>query len=381
MGVALVYDYDYFHYPGVIPNLECAKLAAYLKKKRNVTVFHHKFEPERYTTAYFRKEYDDGIYNTDILKLNVIYGGRAFSQTYRALLQEAELIEPDFEIYRRYTSYYGDTKKDAQQIKTLLTATHFRLSLDGQTMLSFPYERLRPRHPCVILHDYDLAAISNSYDMVYDIMTARPRGLMYHIGNKYPINVYTFEDLKKWLNIYPMGNCFYLQYNGLLTDEQLIELLEDASMSLRQTIYNFTYKCQSEDDFVINVLPQIYKQALFLRKYKTKILLNIDEDFFQTPALLNLMKLINCWYGKTFIEDLPKPGGRTLYGYCSSSKVAYIEPFPWQHLTVTKEQMRESFQYIREHNYDVFEKFYSAPGVILNGGKLEYGWTRNPPED
>jgi hypothetical protein len=79
MGVALVYDYDYFHYPGVIPNLECAKLAAYLKKKRNVTVFHSDFEPERYTTAYFRKEYDDGVYDTDILKSNVIYGGRAFS--------------------------------------------------------------------------------------------------------------------------------------------------------------------------------------------------------------------------------------------------------------------------------------------------------------
>ena len=377
MGVVLIYDYDYFHYPGVIPNLECAKLAAYQKKKRNVTVFHDKFEPERYTNAYFRKEYDDGLYDTEILKSNVSYGGRAFSQTYKPFNIEMELIEPDFEIYRKYTHYYGYTKKDAQQIKTLLTATHFRLSLDGRDILPFPYERLRPRHPCVVLHDYDLAAIPNSYNMVYEIMTSRPRGLMYHIGNKYPINVYTFKDLKTWLNIYPMGGCFYLQYNGLLTDEQVIELLSEPSMSLRQMIYNFTYGCQNENDFMIRVLPQIYKQALFLRRHKIKFLLNIDEDFFQTPELLNLMKLINCWYGKTFIESLPKPNGRTLYGYCSSTKLAYIELFPWHHLTVTQEQMRQSFQYVRVHNYDVFEKFYSAPGVIIEGGKLVYGWERN----
>ncbi|MBO7078848.1 MAG: hypothetical protein J6W64_03455 [Bacilli bacterium] len=115
--------------------------------------------------------------------------------------------------------------------------------MDGITLLPFPYERLRPRHPCVVLHDYDLATIPDSYDMVYSIMTARPRGLLYHIGNKYPINVYTIKDLKKWLNIYPMGNCFYLQYNGLLADEEIIDLLSDPSMSLRQMIYNFTYGC------------------------------------------------------------------------------------------------------------------------------------------
>lgn len=145
-------------------------------------------------------------------------------------------------------------------------------------------------------------------------------------------------------------------------------------------IYNFTYNCSDENDFVIRVLPEIYKQALFLRRHKIKFLLNIDNEFFKTPELLNLMKLINCWYGKTFIESLPKPSGRTLYGYCSSSKIAYIELFPWQKLTVTKEEMRASFQYIRLHNYDIFDKFYSAPGVLVQGGKLVYGWERNPLE-
>ena len=139
---------------------------------------------------------------------------------------------------------------------------------------------MRPRHPCVVLHDYNLSSIPRAFDAVEDIMLARPRGLTYHIGNKYPINIYTFDELKKWLTLNPMGGCFYLQYNGIFTDEQIIELLSNSSMSLRQMIYNFTYNCSNENEFVINVLPQIYKQALFLRRYKIKFLLNIDEDFF-----------------------------------------------------------------------------------------------------
>ena len=373
MAVILIYDWDYFHYPGVIPNLECAKLAAYEKKKRNVAVFHNQLDPNRYTKTYFRKEYDDGVYDERILLPTVEYGGRAFSTTYQPFNLQMEQIEPDFEIYTRYSSYFGNRKADAQQIKTLVTATHARLSLDGKTYLNFPFERLRPRHPCVILHDYDIASIPNSFEMIREIMDARPRGLKYHIGNKYPIQVYNFEELKKWLTIYPMGNCFYLQYNGLFTDEQIIELVNDPSMSMRQLVYNFIYNCQNENDFIINVLPEIYKQALFLRKNKLKILLNIDEDFFKTPELLNLMKLINCFYGKNYAEQL-YPHQRTLYSYCACRTVAYMDTLPWVHLTVSKDQMRESFQYMRIHNYEVFDMFYSVPEVIAKGGKLVNEW-------
>lgn len=373
MGTVLIYDADYFHYPGVIPNLECAKLAAYEKKKRNIAVFNNKFEPERYTKTYFRKEYNDGLYDQKILMPTVEYGGRAFSEIYKQLPIEAEHIEPDFEMYQRFSDLYGTRKIDRQQIKTLITATHARLSLDGKTIINFPYERLRPRHPCVVLHDYDLASVPNALEAITEIMNARPRGLQYHIGNKYPIQVYDFNTLKKWLNIYPMGNCFYLQYNGLFTDEQIIELVKEPSMSMRQLVYNFIYNCQTEDDFTMYVLPEIYKQALFLRKNKLKILLNIDEDFFKTPELLNLMKLINCFYGKNYFEQL-YPHQRTLYSYCACRTVAYMDTLPWVHLTVTKEQMRAAFQYMRIHNYEVFDMFYSVPEVTSKGGKLINEW-------
>ena len=69
----------------------------------------------------------------------------------------------------------------------------------------------------------------------------RPSGLPYRIGNKYPINVYNYDELQKWLSLPPMGNCFYLQYNGVLEDEQLVYMVEHPALGLRQLIYNFTY--------------------------------------------------------------------------------------------------------------------------------------------
>ena len=96
-----------------------------------------------------------------------------------------------------------------------------------------------------------------------------------------------------------MGNCFYLQYNGVFTDEEIIDLVERPALGLRQMVYNFTYKCASETEFMMQVLPEIYKQTLFLRSSNKKILLNIDTDFFKTKELLDLMKLIDCFYGRS----------------------------------------------------------------------------------
>ena len=175
---------------------------------------------------------------------------------------------------------FGTGKKAQSEYKTILYATHIRLSLDGKTLIKFTFERLRPYHPSVILHDYDISSIPGAFDLIEEVSKSRPSGLSYRIGNKFPINVYSYSELRKWLTLPPMGSCFYLQYNGVFTEEEIIDLLETPIMGLRQMVYNFTYNCPSEEDFMINVLPQIYKQALFLRSKQQKILLNIDTNFF-----------------------------------------------------------------------------------------------------
>jgi len=380
MSTLLVYDWDFFHYNYVIPNLECAKYAAWRKKKRDIVIFNDILEPERYTKTFFRKEYDDDIYDKRILLPGVEYGGRAFSQTYKPFDLEMERIEPDFSIYEKFMHYYHPTKTGQKQLKVILNGTHVRLSLDGKTLEPFPFDRLQPYHPSVLLHDYDLGAIPNALDLLDEVSKARPSGLPYRIGNKYPINVYSYDQLYKWLSLPPMTSCFYLQYNGVLKDEELADLLARPILGLRLMIYNFTYGCANETEFMMKVLPQIYKQALFLRSNAVKILLNIDTDFFKTRELLNLMKLIDCFYGKNHLEFV-RPHRQTLYEYCAWKDRAYLEALPWKHFTVTQQEMRESFQYIRKNNYEVFDMFYSTPNVILKGGEFVNEWTANQRTD
>jgi len=107
-------------------------------------------------------------------------------------------------------------------------------------------------------------------------------------------------------------------------------------------MYNPAHGCSDENDFVKRVLPDFYKQMLFLRSRKIKILLNIDTDFFKTKELLDLMKLISCYYGKTNLEYV-MPYKQTLYGYCSWKRRPYVEVLPWYKLSVTQQEMRNSF--------------------------------------
>ena len=287
-----------------------------------------------------------------------------------------EHIIPDFEIYKKYKEQYGTTKPRREEIRTILNATHVRLSLDGKTLEPFPYERLQPYHPSVILHDYDLSSVPGAFELLEDVSRRRPSGLPYRIGNKYPINVYSFDELMKWLKLPPMGTVFYLQYNGMFTTDELVALCEKPILGLRQMVYNFTYGCSDENYFMMNQLGEFYKQLLFLRSHETKILLNINNGFFKTPELLNLMKLFNCFYGRSRCEYIP-PHRETLYKWCAWKQRAYLEVMPWSHFSVTLQQMRESFQYMRIHNYEVFDMFYSMPNVILQGGKLVNEWKRN----
>ena len=292
-----------------------------------------------------------------------------------------EEIEPDFSIYDKYMNYYATTKHGAEEIKKLLYATHVRLSLDAKMLEPFPFERLAPYHPCVILHDYDLGSLPGAIELLDEVVHSRPSGLTYRIGNKFPIQVYDYPTLARWLKLPQVGDCFYIQFNGVFTDEQVVDLTHNPHAALKQLIYNFTYNCPNEDLFVEKVLPQIYKQALFLRSLKIKILLNIDTEFFKTRELLNLMKLIDCFYGKSKQIQFIRPHKQTLYGYCSSKKLALLEVEPWIKFKVSREEMRESFQYIRVKNYDVFDMFYSTPCVIEQGGVLVNEWTANQTAD
>lgn len=375
MSVIAIYDWDFFHYSHVIPSLECAKMVAYNRQKlKNITVFTPNINTEPYTEFFIHKDYDDGLYIPELIKPNVRYGGRAFSSVYQPKDFYYENILPDFSIYDKYKDLYCTCKTDETMIKKILYATHFRISLDGNKIENFPFDRLNKSHTGVIFHDYDLGKIPQSIDVMKEICAART-SRPYGIGNKFPINVYSVNELQPWLDLTPIPGLFYIQYNGVFKDEELIELLKARRLDRRLLVYNFTYGCQNEDDFIINVLPIIYKQLLFLRRYHTKIVLNIDEDFLVTKELKNLIMLLSSYYTR-YGEDKIAPHKRTLYKYCSNKRMAELQVKPWKaKVCLTINEMRECFQYIRIHNYEVFDMFYTLYNIKAEGGKLVYDWS------
>lgn len=75
----------------------------------------------------------------------------------------------------------------------------------------------------IIFHDYDLARIKDAYDIIYKLSQTRhfvtKKGINpYSVGNKFPIQVTSPEELQKWLKVIAMPNLFSLQYNGLMPD-------------------------------------------------------------------------------------------------------------------------------------------------------------------
>ena len=372
MSTILIYDYDFHHYSHIMPNLECAKLAAYEKKNHNIVTFTNNFQPNMYTKVYFRKDYDDGIFN-NILSSNIIYGGKAFSQEYKKFNDEVEYIQPDFSIYENFLNSYGNNKQDLKQIKTILRATHIRLSIDNKNLIAIPYDTIASNHPMLIFHDYNIVNIPNSLELLKEICNTKIRNNFISIGNKFPVLIENYNTLIKWLKLRSINGCFYLQYNGVLKDEELIELVRYYSKGLEHFVYNFTYNCKNELYFVQNVLPTIFKQTLFLRRNQLKFLLNIDTSFFQTKEVLNIVKLIKSFYERNNIEKI-QTFRTTLYNYCLwKSKMEPNENSKIFSIISIKE-MREAFQYIRTYNYNLFDMFYSMPTVIEKGGQLVNEW-------
>ena len=376
-----VFDYDYFTYENVIPNLECAKLVTYYRQHNYLTVLTPTLAPEPYSSYFVRKEYDDGNYPRKLFLPNCAYGGRAFNpEQYVPLPPEIEKTIPDMHIYDQYVSSFGKKKAEQEQIKRILNCAHIRLAPDSQNLLSF--EELQPyfnKVTGIFLHDYDLAGLK-AYDLILQLQNQRkfrtkPGINPYPVGNKFPIKIYSSEELEKWYKIVTIPNAFFMEYYGLMTDKVLYHLCNENRRMARQVYYNVTYGCSTENQFLMERLPKIFVQVLFLRMNNIKILLNYDDEFLKTKELCDLIKLLNCWLSFRWFENYA-PHTQPLYKFCRDD--AYFHYTNWSFLTVvtlSTEEIRDTFQYIRERNYDLFKMFYEWDEVKYKGGKIVNEWT------
>ena len=385
MGTIGIYDFDYLTYGGVIPNLECAKLAAYFKKKKQITVMAPKLEPDHYTEFYIRKEYDDGIYVPELFLPNVVYGGRAFTpQKYAPMADEIERSAPDFSIYEKYRGLYGEGKENGRLIGRLLKSANVRLAADGTNIDNYSVDYIVNNYPQtgggIILHDYDLAKVDGALDVLLQVSNMRrtredkPKPLP--IGNKYPIDIYNSEELLKWSEIYPMRGVFYFRYHGFIDNEVLYEIVNKNPTFCRQIYYMFDKACTSEEDFIQHLAPDLYKQILFCKETNTKILLKYDNDFFKTRELERFITLLNCYAGQKW-QDNFLATTQTLYKYCSQKLQRLYRDILARNNVINQYEMREIFQHIRFRNYELFKMFYEWDKVYLEGGEFKNEWSRN----
>lgn len=380
MSTIAVYDYDFFNYEHVVPNLECAKLVTYYRNHNDIALLAPAMTPARYTKFIIRKEYDDGLYPRELFFQNCEYGGRAFNPLkYKQLPPKIEKTIPNMHIYDKYIDHFGKTKTELTQIKRILNCAHMRLAPDSQNLLPFkafaPYFDLKPTG--IFLHDYDLASL-HPYDLIKKLQDQREFvtkfGINpYPVGNKYPIKIYNSEELNKWKQIVTIPNAFFLEYYGLMTDQSLYDLCIDNQRMARQVYYNITHACSSENEFFINRLPKIFVQCLFLRRANVKILLTYDKDFLKTKELENLVKLLNCWISFQWMEDF-LPLRQNLYSFCKNNARFHYTNWAFQTVNVSTEEIRDIFQYIRINNYDLFKLFYEIDLVVFKGGNFVDGW-------
>ena len=376
MATIGIFDWDFMTYEHVIPNLECAKLYTYYHNYHEIAVLTPTLNPAPYTHFYIRKEYDDGCYPQLLFADNCNYGGRAFNPLhYHPLPEQIERTIPIFTPYLKYTQKFGTTKYDKSQIRHILNCAHIRLSTDEQKPKSLK-QLLRitdtGRYTGIIFHDYDLARIQGAYDIIYELSHTRTyktkTGINpYAIGNKFPIQVNNTVDLMQWLKVLAMPNLFCLQYNGVMPDDALYTLCTENIKMARQVYYNITASCYTENQFFVDILPKIFLQVLFLRRMGIKILLKYDEQKIVTPALQNLLNLLNCWLRFTYFED--SAAHQSLYQFCATTrrKMAF-QDWKYQNVNVSIDQMRDAFQYVRERNYDLFKLFYEIDTVSYKGG-------------
>lgn len=379
MSIGL-YDGDlqkYFHCPF---NLELMKIAAYYKSKNQIVSLSPTFKPERYSKFFFRKDYYDGNFPDKLMtSKNIEYGGLAFTQgNYVPLAMDIETTPPDRFIYERVLKTYFDFKGQEglkNSYKALTNSQHLRLSLDGKTIWQDFEKQLKDYDTtsAFFFHDTDLGKIEGSYEVIQDILKLRKdTALPQRVGMKFNTTINTDEDFIKWSSLYNLNNFFALEFQGIINDEALSEVVNNIPNSRSKQIeYNITKNLSSQDDFFLNRLPKIYHQLLFCRDHRRFFSLKYEDNFFVDKRWERVIDLLNCYIrsaARSNYQNWSKYNSEdSLFKFCSS-----FDDHKYLKENFTKEEAKELFVFVANKNYDLFKEFYETRQIKLIGGSFQY---------
>ena len=225
MATIGLYDADMAKYTHVLFNLDLMKLSTYYKNQRHLVQLIPEIDLDKYSKIIYRKDYYDGTFDRCITNDKIEYGGRAFSlDRYIPLPEDIERLKGDRYIYERMRPYFSTNKKMTDIFNRMMRAQHIRLSLDGRTIWDKYESQLVDglHNKTLILHDYDLGQIPDAADVILDLQKSFDTKVRKYVGMKFPVNTYSAADLIKWAQFYPMGQFYYLRYNGVMDDEELV---------------------------------------------------------------------------------------------------------------------------------------------------------------
>lgn len=365
-----LYDADFFKYHQTIFNLEIMKLASYFKKKKEITMMSPDFAPDRYTYFFYRKDFNDDDFPSNITQYkNLKCGGLAFSSNkYVPLPEEIEASYPDKYIYERFKDLFiSDNKELNVNYTSMVRGTHFRLSLDEKNIWSNYKKQLSliDNGSVFFVHDNNLNGIEGANEVIQSIIdeyntTKRKVSLC----PKFPIQCFDLNDFKKWQFFIQASIYFQLQLNWLLNDEELNYIIESINFSnARNIIYNPVPAASSKNDFSEDILIKIFKQTLFLYTQKKKFLL-IYNDSFGIPDEIKKLFDIFSGYIKTRTQNKPLT---SLYYFVKQLK----KPTIYTKKIMPIEEAREVFLYCQREYPELFKMFYQNSQGTFKGGKIE----------
>lgn len=369
MSIGL-FDQDLYTYHLVPLNLELMKLSAYYKKKLEIVHMSPTFSPEYYSKFIYRKDYSDGNFPVKLYtSSNIEYGGRAFNPTkYVPLPIDIEMQHPDKYIYDFFSKKIR-IKGEQRIWKTLLNAEHIRLSLDGTNIWdSFDKQlNISTNTRILFFHDYNLNAIQNSDIIIKELEKQISSYFGYgRIGTKFPIQVENSADLFKWSTFKTATNFFQIQYNGMIEDEVLFNLVQQQDHSKKTSFlsyisYNFTDGYTEKE--TIDNLETIFKQIIFLKNNGFLINLIYPQNYFSTNMWEGCIKLIN-----TFLRSsVENNHDDTLFDFAKALKeLTYVKKN-----ILTRQDARNIFSFVGKNNFSLFELFYNCKTVQLKGGQFQ----------
>lgn len=367
-----IYDQDSIIYTHAPLNLEVMKISAYWKSQKQVVKLATDFCPQKYGSFYYVKDYQDNYYYPNLHKYpNLTYSGMAFSNNvYKPLPIEWEMQQPDNYVYTTMRDKFSTTQEATRYFNYMLNAQHMRLSLDGATPWNKFESQIRfgRKFHVLYLHDYDLANIEGARPLIEDLAaTLKFEKRPISIGTKFPLRFEDEEKMLQWSGAMYENPYMKYQFNGYLSDAalaQFIQTREKISYD-RQFEYVITYSATDEDDFFLRVLPEIYKQVIFLRMNKKKISLKYESNFFSCELAERTVGLLECYCNSNFYYENALPFD-SFYSFCSRLREEHI----YRYIRYTIQEAREVFQFVREKNYELFKLFYELHSVELRGGKL-----------